>query len=45
MTVTRTVNGKPVNEENMSEYKIVNTHVIRILYNAQRRARAERENR
>jgi hypothetical protein len=42
MTVIRTINGKPVNDEDIKDYTITNKHVIQILYGAQRRATKER---
>ena len=38
MTVTRTINGKPVSDEDIKEHVITNKHVINVLYNARRRA-------
>ena len=43
MTVTRTVNGKPVSDEDIKAYVITNKHVINVLYNARHRAMKERE--
>ena len=42
MTVKRTINGKPVSDEDMKAHVITNKHVISVLYNARRRAAKER---
>ena len=38
MTVTRTINDKPVSDEDIEAHVITNKHVINVLYNALHRA-------
>jgi len=42
MTVARTINGKPVSNEDIKGYVITNKHVLNVLYNARHRAMKER---
>lgn len=37
VTITRTINGVPVNDDEMANYVIRDKHVIGILYRAQNR--------
>ena len=37
MNITRTINGKPVGDDEIQNYRIANEHVVAVLYNALRR--------
>ena len=37
MNVTRTINGTPVGDDEIQDYRIANEHVVAVLYNALRR--------
>jgi hypothetical protein len=38
MNVTRTINGKPVSDDEIQNYSIANEHIVTVLYNALRRS-------
>ena len=37
MNVTRTINGRPVGDDEIQNYRIANEHVVAVLYTALRR--------
>jgi hypothetical protein len=41
MTVTRTINGKSVGDDEMKDYLITNEHTLDVLYRAHRRIAEE----
>ena len=38
MNVTRTINGKPVGDDEIQNYSITNEHIVTVLYNALKRS-------